>query len=569
MSRGARRRAGAHALTVDSGPSATCIRTVATLPRRVHCATCGSLLSGPRCDACGGDAVPLPLQDAGRLFVAPEPEGGRFEKAIELWERQDHQRAFSHCLSALGLGAAARAVSFSDGPGWIISNRKVALFVALDFARGEIAIESPLVRLPQRQRVPALRLALELSGERVTSRICLRGDLLMLRFVGLLAALSPPLCVAALEEAFELSASYVDLFANAFDAHLALSVEQLSTVGWEVLGQPHSLSNLASGREAADRLAVGTPPSGPPSSLDPSVTPLPRSMPGRAGPRSTMGPIAMARMPSIRPEPLLGGLTPSRFPTLRPGAPPEPVEEDIPAILAPGLAAGWSGPNKPKGSPSEVQPDLPARRPSMMAPSGGEPPPEAERLCDLLRGAQALATALSFQERPGAMMLLVRSTVYRALFEFSESVPDAVAHLFRATADSTKEIWATESRRRGSMSTPIPMAEPALLVMQQIVSSRGQVPKEKTPPNIEPLTSAAQAKEHLKRYVEEIERAPNELPLRHFLAMGALAELLARTKLPPATQQRVRNIVSHAQTEGPKTATIELMMTALRRIIDG
>jgi hypothetical protein len=532
----------------------------------VHCATCGSLLSGPRCDACGGDAVPLPLQDAGRVFVAPDPEGGRFEKAIELWERQDHARAFSHCLSALGLGAAARTVSFPDGPGWIVSNRRVALFVAIDVGRGEISIESPLVRLPQRQRVPALRLALELSAERVTSRICLRGDLLMLRFVGQLAALGPPLLVPALEEAFALSARYVDLFANAFDAQLATPLAELATVGWEVLGQPHSLSNLASGRETADRMAAG---GGPPS----SVTPLPpRSLP-RSGPRSTMGPLAMPRIPSIRPEALGGALNPSRFPTLRPLSPSEPPEDEIPAILAPGLAAGWSGANKPKNSPSEAGgPELPARRPSMMAPPpGGEPSPEAERLCDLLRAAQSLATALSFQERPGAMMLLVRSTVYRAVFEFSESVPDVVAHLYRATADSTKEIWATgqESRRRGAMSAPIPMAEPALLVMQQIVSSRAQVSKKESPPNIEPLTSAAQAKEHLKRYVEEIERAPNELPLRHFLAMGALAELLARTKLPPATQQRVRNIVSHAQTEGPKPPTIELMMTALRRIIDG
>ncbi len=80
------------------------------------------------------------------------------------------------------------------------------------------------------------------------------------------------------------------------------------------------------------------------------------------------------------------------------------------------------------------------------------------------------------------------------------------------------------------------------------------------------MVSAAQAKEHVSRYLSEIDKAPGDPGLRHFLALGALTELLVRTKLPPQTDQRLRDIVAHAQKEGAKGAAIDLMMTALQRI---
>jgi hypothetical protein len=80
------------------------------------------------------------------------------------------------------------------------------------------------------------------------------------------------------------------------------------------------------------------------------------------------------------------------------------------------------------------------------------------------------------------------------------------------------------------------------------------------------MTSAAQAKEHVARYLAEIDKGPQDAGIRHFLALGALTELLVRTKLPPQTDQRLRDIVAHAQREGAKTSAIDLMMTALQRI---
>ena len=205
----------------------------------------------------------------------------------------------------------------------------------------------------------------------------------------------------------------------------------------------------------------------------------------------------------------------------------------------------------------------------MPPPAASEGATPAERLCDLLRYAQGLATALSYDEKPETMLLLVRSAVFRSIFEFGESVPHAVAHFYRGARRAMKEIWlsspTTAASRRVS-ATQIPMAEPALLIMENIVAQRAVVPKEKPLSSLDPLTSADEAKAHIARYVDEIERAPAEPQLRHFLALGALAELLVRTKLPAATDQRLREIIAQAQRDAAKPSSLELMMKALNRI---
>ena len=156
------------------------------------------------------------------------------------------------------------------------------------------------------------------------------------------------------------------------------------------------------------------------------------------------------------------------------------------------------------------------------------------------------------------MTWLVRSTVFRAAYDFKDVLPDAVAHLYRTTAFVRDPPAPQRGADLGALET-------ALVVMDRVVASRAQVPRE-PPLAIEPMTSAAQAKEHVARFLVEIDRAPGDPSLRHFLALGALTELLVRTKLPPQTDQRLRDIVGHAQREGPKGPAIDLMMTALQRI---
>jgi hypothetical protein len=158
------------------------------------------------------------------------------------------------------------------------------------------------------------------------------------------------------------------------------------------------------------------------------------------------------------------------------------------------------------------------------------------------------------------MTWLVRSTVFRSVYDFKETVPDAVAHLYRCTG-----IGRDPASGGGATPSQFPASEPALLVMERVIVSRALMPKEKSL-SVEPMVSAAQAKEHVARYLSEIDRAPGDPGLRHFLALGALTELLVRTKLPPQTDQRLRDIVAHAQREGAKQTAIDLMMTALQRI---
>ncbi|WP_438005780.1 hypothetical protein WME89_45095 [Sorangium sp. So ce321] len=210
----------------------------------------------------------------------------------------------------------------------------------------------------------------------------------------------------------------------------------------------------------------------------------------------------------------------------------------------------------------EVELDPPSRQNIPSRPESTNTP--ADRFCQLLRDAQVLGTALSFQERPGVMVLLIRCTVFRAIYEYGDTMPDAVAHLYRCTAAATRELIQAEGgARRGSTGG---VAEPAFLAMERLVTVRGQVPEEK-PLHVDPLTTAALAREHLGRYLREIERAPADPMLRHFLAIGALSELLVRTKLPLKTEQRLRDIVAYAQRDGAKPGTIDLLMTALSRIV--
>ena len=199
--------------------------------------------------------------------------------------------------------------------------------------------------------------------------------------------------------------------------------------------------------------------------------------------------------------------------------------------------------------------------------SAAPPPPGPKSLCDLLQRAQTLGAVLAFADQPASTLLFVRATVYRAVFEFGDSSPGAVTELFEKTRELTKEIYITApGKRRGSMQ--IPQAESAFEVFQAVVAAGGVRPGSGPPP-IEPITTAQDAKQHLARYVSEIDQAPADLEIRHFLGLGALCELVVRTKLPPQTLDRVRGIIGRSIKEGARQSSIELMMTALNRIIGG
>lgn len=279
---------------------------------------------------------------------------------------------------------------------------------------------------------------------------------------------------------------------------------------------------------------------------------------------------AVPQMPAARASDSVPPPRPSR-----PSAPPSPalaavssgegiaprIHEDrkrnaqtMPEPNRRALSPSSSSAGMPAARPSArpmLELEAPSRRPNTLIPAvtGENALLPADRLAAMLRQAQALAS-LTLDTRPASLSWLVRATVFRAVYEYRDALPDAVAHLYRCTGigrDTT---------------------EPALLVMERIAAARCQVPAEK-PLSIDPFTTAPQAKEQVSRYIVEIERSSVDPTFRHFLALGALSELLVRAKLPSQTEQRLREIVTFAQREGAKASAFDLMMTSLQRISGG
>ncbi|MEP7124260.1 MAG: YbjN domain-containing protein [Byssovorax sp.] len=568
-------------------------------PERLFCASCGFPLRGQRCEICGGDPAPIQLaegeaRDPRALLEEGSTQG--LERAIEAHRNREHARFVGHVVTAEGVGV--RTVTLPEGPGWIAAIRGALVFASINTTLAELTLQAPVVRVPRAQRMPVLRLALELSArELATARFCLRDDLLVLRFGAPLASLTPVVLRDLLREMGHLAARWAELFAVTFDANPATDEAARASAGFEIVGRPRKL-RLGSGMM---RSIPPPAPSAPEQSTAGSRAETSRTTPIRASSRNSSVPREEGeRISQNGPPPLPGfgsfGSKPQQAgPPSRPtqsmaaAAPPraempEPVfelaassmrsrppSEPIPAILAPMFAAGPGQPRKSsppiipplppppsgftasKGRPvsmPEIEIEAPSRRPGVAAPSiSGDPRDPADRLCSLLRQAKTLAS-LVLEMRPGTMPWLVRATVFRAIHDYRDVLPEACAHLYRCTG----------------MGRDAP--EPALLVLDRVVASRAHHPGEK-PLAIDPLASATQAKEHVARYLAEIERSPLDPGLRHYLTIGALSELLARARLPQQTEVRLRDIVSHAQREGAKQGSIDLMMTALQRIAGG
>ncbi len=528
------------------------------------------------------------------------------EKATESFRRGEYPRALGLCVGA-ETNLTARAVNLPEGPGWALIGKESSVFLSLDMQSMHLVVESPVARLPRSQRVPAMRLSLELcDAEEMTSRLCLRDDLLLLRFVTQLGAAPPPLVRHVIREMMATSERYAEIFVAAFDARIAAHGDARGGGGWESLGRKRTLSTL---QPAPGRRSVVPPP---PSTLRPADTSAPPAddLPPILAPAfandASRGVIPEDALPPVI-APLFGlsdltrGDSLDALPPVL--APPEGVPQTA-RLGASSTSAFVSPPPLDREPPPEtarlgalpsLTTPLPfaspvARRrtvPGMPAMSGDgitrpgsldadaqdaaarKATTPAEKLCELLHQAQALATALSYEERSATMLLLVRAAVYRAIYEFGETVPDSVSYLYRSASGVTRAIWPSAPTAGGKRpSTPIPMAEPALLAMERIVAARALLPKERSFV-VEPLATAVQAREHLARYVEEIELAPADVTLRHFLALGALTELLTRTRLPAQTSQRLKEIVAHAFRDVPKQAALDLMMTALKRIASG
>ncbi|MBK8253594.1 MAG: hypothetical protein IPK82_13120 [Polyangiaceae bacterium] len=548
---------------------------------RMHCTTCGWLLpAGLRasCAACGGDDTPLPLVDNQRPLGREGDDEPSLQAARDAWSNGEQGRAIA---AAITFEAAPRAFTSPHGPGWVAAVGSVPVFAVLDVVGALLFLEVPVVRLPQTKRVGVLRAALALCDETLScARAVLRLDLLVLRFSARVDALSPALIRSLAREIAQIASKLQQQLSYMFDARPAIP-EQGVLSAWDRLGRAQALPALAppsfgppvsqpnSGRPSSpssSRAPISQTPT-PPSGLNRPITlrlSIPPSLAAASVEDSDLPAILAPDQADERPLAPTMPPPPSRPPMEVPPSRPSMLPSALPNVPALGLRPPFPSTSAMRAiSQSEVDAVPPTRRPPPLKPSQETATPEG-RLCDLLRQALSLATALSFQQKPHTMLLLVRAAVYRAVHDHHQNVTNAVDYLFRATRSVTREIWTA----RTDAGRPVPVAEPALAVFEQVVASRAQLPREKQA-QIEPWTSAAQAKEHLGKYLTEIELAPADPSLRYYLALGALCELVTRTRLPAPTDQRLREIIAYAQRDGTKPVVIELMMTALRKIVSG
>lgn len=530
-----------------------------------HCTTCGVPLTGASCPVCGGGREPIPLADGDGQLPRFGTESGKpeLEWALEAWSRGEHARVVSHCLGAAG-AQGIKNISLPEGPAFVSVMGGMSIIIRVRPKQEQIVIETPVARLPETQYVGAMRLALELSGgTRSAARYAVRGDVLVLRMIGRIDVMSPHAIQSALESIVAQASDDARVMSTSVHARVFTTEEHVD-MDLDKLPEAPFLDIEAGPTPSVKRTAPpppgvepskGTGMSGMFQSVAPILSPEPPpAAPKAAPPAAAPTPAAPPPAPAAKPA------APTSQAVTRPGAPrlaPPP-----PSVAKPSPPTVRSKEEDPgKGMGQRTVPAMPAAT-AAAAQASAAP---ADGFFELMHKAQTLGAVLSFADQPASMMLLIRATVYRAYFNYESVASAAVGHLFNETSSMTKEIYITApGKRRGAMA--IPSAQPAFDVMQAIVDKRGEVPNA-APMQVTPITTSQEAKQHLARYLSEIDQAPQDLEIRHFLALGALSELLVRTKLPVPTMERLKGIVALAEREGPKQQNVDLMMTALSRMI--
>ena len=191
--------------------------------------------------------MPLSLADAGRRTAMREPPGAddSARQAFDAWRGRDYPRLIGLSLVAEG-GQGPRTANLADGPGSMFFLRTVPVFVAVQSAAATLTIEAPLARLPQRQRVAAMRVALELCDGQASCRGCACGETsLVARFVGRLGAVTPPMLRQAIREVAAFAERQGEMLEASFDARAPTPDEPRAAVAWNLVGQPRALPRLA------------------------------------------------------------------------------------------------------------------------------------------------------------------------------------------------------------------------------------------------------------------------------------------------------------------------------------
>ncbi len=562
----------------------------------LRCSLCGLALVGGVCEACGGTGEQLPLADGEPLDeVTLETE---FDASMQrVWSESRWFEGLWACLDRVG---AHHLEEVEVGAGrWIRGqwNRHAVLVHAS--GEGEITVEIPVARLPATSYVPALRYLLEASDSASHGgRLSARFELALARFVGALPGLRPSAVVAQLV-ALEGLATRAERYLVAVLRARPISPVEVRSAGFELWARAQDGAIRVPTTQAVKRTMVTAvaPPAltTTPSASIPIVAPAPRASSPGGSAASLASHVGEPRGHEERAprtlDPTRAELRPSDTTALESPASLEPatVLEAAPATR-PHFASSPPTTQEPFAPPTSQEPFAPPTSQEPSAPASAlpaesrRPPksntdartavpesapvltpefaPASEGLLELFHRTIRLGTVLSFVDQPATMCLLVRATIYRAAHLFAGEPCVAVA--WAASSELLRAIVATDPS--APSRTVGPETTPAFDAMNAIVTDGGALCTA-PPPRIEPITSAQAAKSHLGSYASEIDLAPADLELRHHLLVGAFAELLVRTKLPPNTQDRLRAIVAKAAADGPTKANLELMSTALARMI--
>lgn len=428
-------------------------------------------------------------------------------RARAAYAEHDYPRMVAHIVGAESW--ASKALEAPSGPAWLVTIGGSMGVVELNLAEGRAHVEAPALRLPRARGAEMLREALERQDERRWSRISLRGDVLVVVFVGWLDATEPEALRDVIVEVTQVSRSLSEAMAARYGgAPVQLDAFE-SVLGF--LAQRREVRPLKvdlAARRAATRATRQ-------ASHD--------DMPPILAPANAAAPARVASAPRITPQATSAPEPRSRRVTL--------YELDVAAIAydsadAPTSAAGRTA---------------------------------ADRMCEKLRQARTLAESCP----PALAALLLRGAVFQVVHAHQAELPDAVAYLYRATAAATRDAWRTSETRR---PTPLTEKQPAIAVFDRVIAQRGEVPPE-PPLTIDPFQNVAEARTHLGRYLAVIEKVTSEHGMRFALAIGALTELLVRAKLPEPTVRRLEEIVAHAYRDPTRPAALQILMTTLKKIV--
>lgn len=248
-----------------------------------RCDTCGwpSTPGGATCEACGaraGDAARLTDDRRVRQHAGARPEDWpQLEHAFRAWSAGDAHQMITACLPVLRV-AGSRHVDREGRRYWPIATATSAVFVVFDGGRNEVAVEAPILRLPDRLAVPTLRFLLGANGrvDLGPARYCLRDDVVVLRWARRLASCSPPELVAAIEDVAKRCDHTAEPLAAAYFARPIAPELQQRGHDPSLLGVPRALSVLepheAVPREPPRAVATFRPPSRP-AARPPLATP--------------------------------------------------------------------------------------------------------------------------------------------------------------------------------------------------------------------------------------------------------------------------------------------------------